>query len=77
MIGGKLQRKADARFENVSFDSYKDLVKYTRENFRGKVTLWYNGWDLCGDVEIEFSCGVDSEFKNKYLNFVGITLKYC
>lgn len=78
MIGGQYQQRVDAHFRGVRFESYCELVKLTKEKYgtHPAVTLWYQGYELNGNVELEFSRNMTSIDRNEYLKIAGETLKY-
>lgn len=64
------------KFERIRPESFMELrdIRKNDRRFTG-VTLYYDGTDICGTVEIDMSVNMKHEAKQEFMEIAGKTLK--
>jgi hypothetical protein len=59
---------ADIFMKKVRFESFAELVALKKgdERFEHNITLRYHGFDICGDMEVEWGRNLKKEDKEEF-----------
>ena len=60
----------DIFMKRVRFESFAELVDFKKSDVRfgHNITLRYHGFDICGDMEVEWGRNLKEEEKEEFLH---------